>query len=62
MDIGLFAYWWTGIAGDFTAQPISQTGVDQGFLVGCAAFAISLGIVLLAMWKLRRHAVSSSAV
>jgi len=47
------------IAGDFTAQPISRTGVDQGFLVGCAAFAISLAVVLLAMWKLRRDAVSS---
>ena len=23
MDIGLFAFWWTGIAGDFTARPIS---------------------------------------
>jgi membrane protease YdiL (CAAX protease family) len=61
MDTGLFAYWWTGIAGDFTAQPISRTGVDQGFLVGCAAFAISLAVVLLAMWKLRRDAVSSLA-
>ena len=61
MDIGLFAYWWTGIAGDFTAQPISRTGVDQGFLVGCAAFGISLAVVLLAMWKLRRDAVSSLA-
>jgi len=61
MDIGLFAYWWTGIAGDFTAQPISRTGVDQGFLVGCAAFGISLAVVLLAMWKLRRNAVSSLA-
>jgi membrane protease YdiL (CAAX protease family) len=61
MDIGLFAYWWTGIAGDFTAQPITRTGVDQGFLVGCAAFAISLAVVLLAMWKLRRDAISSLA-
>ena len=60
MDIGLFAYWWTGIAGDFTAQPIAHTGVDQGFLIACAAFAISLGMVLLAILKLRRHAVSSS--
>jgi hypothetical protein len=61
MDIGLFAYWWTGIAGDFTAQPISHTGADRGFLIACAAFAISLGLVLLAMWKLRRRAVSSLA-
>jgi membrane protease YdiL (CAAX protease family) len=55
MDIGLFAYWWTGIAGDFAAQPIAYTGFDQGFFIACAVFAISLGIVLLAILKLRRH-------
>jgi len=55
MDIGLFAYWWTGIAGDFTAQPITLAGVDQGFLIACAAFTISLGMVLLATLKLRRR-------
>jgi membrane protease YdiL (CAAX protease family) len=55
MDIGLFAYWWTGIAGDFTAQPITHTGVDQGFLIACVAFTISLGMVLLAILKFRRH-------
>ena len=32
MDIGLFAYWWTGIAGTFTACPIIETGVDRSFL------------------------------
>jgi len=54
MDIGLFAYWWTGIAGDFTARPISETGVDRLFLLACAAFAVSLLITLLAMSRLRR--------
>jgi membrane protease YdiL (CAAX protease family) len=53
MDIGLFAYWWTGIAGDFTSRPISETGVDQLFLIACAAFAISLFVVLFAISKLR---------
>ena len=53
MDIGLFAYWWTGVAGDFTARPISETGVDRQFLIACAAFAISLFIVLAAISKLR---------
>ena len=38
MDVGLFAYWWTGIAGDFTARPISETGVDRSFLIACCAF------------------------
>ena len=29
MDIGLFGYWWTGIAGEFTLRTIGETGVDQ---------------------------------
>ena len=53
MDIGLFAYWWTGVAGDFTARPISDTGVDRQFLIACAAFAISLFVVLAAISKLK---------
>jgi membrane protease YdiL (CAAX protease family) len=53
MDVGLFAYWWTGIVGDFTARPITETGVDRSFLIACCAFATSLVVVLLAIWKLR---------
>jgi membrane protease YdiL (CAAX protease family) len=53
MDIGMFAYWWTGIAGDFTARPVTETGLDRPFLIACAAFAISLFIVLFAISKLR---------
>jgi len=56
MDVGLFAYWWTGIAGDFTARPITETGVDRPFLIACCVFATSLVIVLLAIWKLRESA------
>ncbi len=54
MDIGLFAYWWTGIAGEFTARPISETGVDQPFFFTCAALTTALFVVLLAIWRLRR--------
>jgi membrane protease YdiL (CAAX protease family) len=54
MDIGLFAYWWTGIAGDFNARPISETGIDRPFLIACAVFSISLPLVLLSVRKLRR--------
>ena len=54
MDIGLFAYWWTGIAGDFTARPIAETGVDRAFLVTCAVLTITLLTVLLGVWRLRR--------
>jgi membrane protease YdiL (CAAX protease family) len=53
MDIGLFAYWWTGIAGDFTARPITDTGVDRPFIIAAAAFTISLFMVLFAISRLR---------
>jgi membrane protease YdiL (CAAX protease family) len=54
MDIGLFAYWWTGIAGEFCARTISETGVDRPFVVAFFTLVVSLGIVLLAIYKLRR--------
>jgi membrane protease YdiL (CAAX protease family) len=53
MDIGLFAYWWTGIAGNFAARPLSETGVDRPFLIACAVWAMSLVILLLAISRLR---------
>jgi membrane protease YdiL (CAAX protease family) len=55
MDIGLFSYWWTGIAGDFTAQRITDTGVDQPFLIACCAFTISLFMMLFAISRLLRR-------
>jgi hypothetical protein len=58
MDVGLFAYWWTGIAGDFTSRPIIETGMDRPFLVECAVFMTSLAVVLLAIWRLRVAASS----
>lgn len=59
MDIGLFAYWWTGIAGDFTARPITETGVDRPFVITGVVLAIALLLVLLAAWRLRRIGVSA---
>ena len=54
MDIGLFAYWWTGIVGDFTARPVTETGIDQPFVVTLAILAALLIIMLLAAWRLSR--------
>jgi membrane protease YdiL (CAAX protease family) len=54
MDIGLFAYWWTGIAGEFSARTISQTGMDRPFFIAFFTFVVSLGIVLFTIFKLRR--------
>jgi len=60
MDIGLFAYWWTGIAGDFTARPISETGLDWSFLVTAVVLAATLTTVLLAARRLRRIRMSTT--
>ncbi len=54
MDIGLFAYWWTQIAGTFAQRPISETGMDQAFTIECGAFAAVLVVLLIAMVRLRR--------
>jgi membrane protease YdiL (CAAX protease family) len=54
MDIGLFAYWWTGIAGDFPERPLSETGLDAAFCVACVVFLLSLSLVLLVISRLRR--------
>jgi hypothetical protein len=60
MDVGLFAFWWTGIAGTFAARPIGESGVDGPFIVACAALTVSLSIVLLAISKLRRKTKSNT--
>jgi membrane protease YdiL (CAAX protease family) len=54
MDVGLFAYWWTGIAGEFTVRPIRETGVDLVFLIAWLVFVASLFVQLFATSKLRR--------
>ena len=54
MDIGLFAYWWTQIAGTFGQRPIAETGMDQSFIVECGVFAAVLIVLLIAMARLRR--------
>lgn len=61
MDIGLFAYWWTGVAGDFTARPIGETGVDGPFFIAIAVFGISLLAVFVAIGKLRRAYFNSTS-
>jgi membrane protease YdiL (CAAX protease family) len=58
MDVGLFAYWWTGTAGTFTERPIYESGLDGAFFLACAVFVVSLAVVLLAISRLRRIAVS----
>jgi membrane protease YdiL (CAAX protease family) len=54
MDIGLFAYWWTQIAGTFSQRPIFEVGVDLFFISECGAFALALSLTLMAIGRLRR--------
>ena len=53
MDIGLFAYWWTGIGGEFSARPLRETGVDAPFVIACATALVSLLVTLFAISRLR---------
>ena len=64
MDVGLFAYWWTGIVGTFTARTIGETGVDAQFGVACAASILALSMTLAAIWRLKslRSTISTTVV
>lgn len=53
MDIGLFAFWWTQIAGVFGERPIFATGADLAFALEVAALAGSLVVFLFAAHRLR---------
>lgn len=54
MDVGLFAYWWTGLAGTFNARTIKETGIDGPFLIALCAFAVSLSVVIVSIAELRK--------
>lgn len=53
MDIGLFAYWWTQIAGTFSQRPVAETGLDKSAYVEAAVFAAVLSVLLIAMRRLK---------
>jgi membrane protease YdiL (CAAX protease family) len=48
MDIGLFLFWWTQVAGTFHELPISETGIDRAFVIESGVFAAALAAVLSA--------------
>jgi membrane protease YdiL (CAAX protease family) len=52
MDVGLFAYWWTQIAGTFSARPISETGMDRSFSIACVVLATATLVTLVAIARL----------
>ena len=53
MDIGLFAYWWTQIAGTFPQRPIAESGLDESAFAEVLVFAVVLTVLLIAMRRLR---------
>jgi len=54
MDIGLFAYWWTQIAGTFPQRPIFETGLEVTVFVEAGAFVVSLALLLTSLGRLSR--------
>lgn len=54
MDVGLFAFWWSQIAGVFSAKTIFQIGADAPFFIAIAVFAGTLAVTLAAIWRLAR--------
>ncbi len=61
MDIGLFAYWWTQIAGTFRQRPIAETGMDEAFVAEALVFAGVLAFLIFAMTRLRALRPSTAA-
>jgi membrane protease YdiL (CAAX protease family) len=53
MDVGMFAYWWSGTAGTFTAKTVAVTGIDSAFAIALAVLAAMLAATLAAIVKLR---------
>jgi membrane protease YdiL (CAAX protease family) len=61
MDIGLFLFWWTQVAGTFSQRPISETGIDRAFILEASIFCAGTVVVLAAiMWLLKLRDDQSS--
>jgi membrane protease YdiL (CAAX protease family) len=54
MDVGMFAYWWSGTAGTFSARTVAITGIDSGFVIALGVLALALAATMAAIVKLRR--------
>ena len=54
MDIGLFLFWWTQVAGTFAQRTVAQTGVDRPFIWEAAIFSAALVTVLAAITVLHK--------
>jgi membrane protease YdiL (CAAX protease family) len=54
MDVGMFAYWWSGTAGTFSARTIAITGIDSGFVIALGVLALAVAATMAAIIRLRR--------
>ena len=60
MDIGLFGYWWTGMAGTFSAKTIAVTGIDLPFALAAAMLLAGLLTTLMLIARLRAISARSA--
>jgi hypothetical protein len=58
MDVGLFAYWWSQIAGTFSQRPIAETGLDGTLFVESTVLAGALAMTLAAIGRLGKISAS----
>jgi membrane protease YdiL (CAAX protease family) len=52
MDVGLFLFWWTQVAGTFSQRPIGETGIDSTFIWEAGIFCGALLVVIAAIMRL----------
>ena len=53
MDIGLFAYWWTQIAGTFPQRPISETGLEPTFYIEAAVLGLAFLVFVVSAARVK---------
>jgi len=58
LDIFNFSYWWSDVLGEFEEKPISETGIDQHFILWTVVFTMSIFLFFWSTGKARNFKVS----
>jgi membrane protease YdiL (CAAX protease family) len=53
LDVVLFSYWWSDVAGRFERQTITETGIDTHFVLWSLIFGASIALFFWAAHKTR---------
>jgi membrane protease YdiL (CAAX protease family) len=53
LDIFDYSIWWTDLAGGFTRQPVSRTGIDCHFIISSLVFLLALFVFFRATGRLK---------